>query len=128
MPFESDYLCATCRQTDRSCPLRDYSTTECQFYAPDLPRIYAPVKQTVQPIEVFNALLRELQKAELKHPDFPSDPYRQIAILGEEYGEAVQALNNLTFHGGSWEKFDLELRHTGAMVIRMLINLDCSNG
>ncbi len=125
MPFEQDYLCATCKQTDRSCPLRDHSTTECQFYAPDLPRIYAPSrKPQMTEYAAVDAMLQELERARVKHPQWPTDIVHQVAIMVEEAGESLRAALNHAYEGGSFEEVRREVIQSGAMAIRVLINLE----
>jgi NTP pyrophosphatase (non-canonical NTP hydrolase) len=45
------------------------------------------------------------------------------AILAEEAGEVVKASLDMTYDGGSVEDVRTELAQTGAMCIRMLVNL-----
>ena len=69
MPFETDYLCATCHYTDRSCPYRSDLTTVCDFYRPDLPNIYQPAsKPQMTAYAAVDAMLKELERARVKHP------------------------------------------------------------
>ena len=125
MPFEQDYLCATCQHTDRSCPLRDYTITECQFYSPDMPNVYAPRrKPAMTEYAAVDAMLKELERAKSKHPTWPTDIVHQVAIMVEEAGEAMRATLNYVYEGGSIEAVRKELEHTGAMAIRVLINLE----
>lgn len=125
MPFESDYLCATCRQTDRSCPFLDFTTTECQFYSPDLPRIYAPSREPkMTAYAAVDAMLKELERAKAKHPHWPTDIVHQVAIMVEEAGEALRAVLNSAYEGGNIEEVRREVIQTGAMAIRVLINLE----
>ena len=78
MPFEQDYLCATCKQTDRSCPLRDYAVQECSFYAPDLPNVYQPSrKPAMTEYAAVDAMLQELERAKAKHPQWPTNTLEQ---------------------------------------------------
>jgi len=79
------------------------------------------------PIEdAMCAILVELARAERVHPEWPTDPIHQVAIMAEEAGEAVQAANNLVHHGKANSAFLLrcELVQTGAMALRALINLE----
>ena len=125
MPFEVDYLCATCQHTDRSCPLRDYATTECAFYKPDLPRMYQPVRKTeMTAYAAVDAMLQELERAKAKHPHWPTDIVHQVAIMVEEAGESLRAALNHAYEGGSFEEVRREVIQSGAMAIRVLINLE----
>lgn len=75
-------------------------------------------------VESVKQVLNELYRAEHLHPVWPSDPVRQVAILVEEVGEAVQAANDVLHKGCDHEKLRRELIQTGAMAIRCLINLE----
>jgi hypothetical protein len=80
--------------------------------------------------------MHELQHAERKHPGWHTDAVRQVAVLMEEAGEAMQATLNMV----EWEEFrpdlprdpDLEAKvlkevaQTGAMALRYLINYERS--
>ena len=68
-------------------------------------------------------ILNELQEAESRYPQWPTDPIHAVAIMAEEAGEAVQAANNLVWHGGDREALRDEIVQTAAMAIRCLKNL-----
>jgi NTP pyrophosphatase (non-canonical NTP hydrolase) len=67
-------------------------------------------------------VLQGLHKACEKHPDFPVDIIHQGAIVGEESGELVQAINNHIHEGLPSEQIEKELIDLAAVTIRMLIN------
>lgn len=69
----------------------------------------------------------ELIKAKKKHPHFPDDMFKQLAILQEEAGEVTKAVMHLHYEGGSVEDVKMELIQTAAMCVRMLENLPCNN-
>lgn len=69
-------------------------------------------------------ILKELAKAEEKHPNWPADVLHQIAIVNEESGEATRAALQLTYEGGDLAALKTELVQTAAMCIRMLKNLE----
>lgn len=76
--------------------------------------------------EVIEIIFDELRKAEEKHPGWPSDVVHAAAILGEEAGEVVKAA--LDLHYGGFKEMDMdnlktEAAQTGAMAIRLLVNL-----
>lgn len=128
MPFEQDYLCATCKQTDRSCPMRNYTVQECSFYAPDLPNVCQPSsKPAITEYAAVDAMLKELERAKAKHPVWPTDIVHQVAIMVEEAGEALRAVLNSAYEGGNIEEVRREVIQTGAMAIRVLINLERGN-
>lgn len=73
--------------------------------------------------EACLAFLEELCRAMDLHPVWPTDLIRQVALVAEESGEAVRAANNHVYDGESLDHVKTELIHTGAMCIRMLVNL-----
>ena len=74
-------------------------------------------------VEALAAILTEYRKAVIKHPDWPDDTIHAVATVGEESGEALQAALNEHYHDGSLDDIKRELCHTGATVIRALMNL-----
>ena len=71
----------------------------------------------------FNAIEDELQKAIKKHPDWPIDIFRQLAIMQEEAGEVTKAVLHYVYEDGTIKKVKEELIQTAAMCIRMLDDL-----
>ncbi len=65
----------------------------------------------------------ELIKAKKKHPNYPEDMFRQLAIMQEEAGEVTKAVLHYHYEGGSLEDIKTELIQTAAMCMRMLENL-----
>ena len=125
MPFESDYLCATCKQTDRSCPMRNYTVEECSFYSPGLPNVYQPTrKPQMTAYAAVDAMLQELERAKVKHPTWPTNTLEQVAVLAGEAGETLQAALHFVEGRGDIERVRAEAIQTGAMAIRVLINLE----
>ena len=74
--------------------------------------------------EAINIIRQSLLHAISKHHEFPSDIIHQTSIMAEECGEAIQAANDVMWADGDIEKFKEEVAQTGAMAIRILINLD----
>jgi len=68
-------------------------------------------------------LLEELRKAKEKHPEFPTDPIHQVAVMLEEAGEAMRAVLQYVYEDGSLDDVKEELAQTGAMCIRVLDNI-----
>jgi len=62
----------------------------------------------------------ELKLAKMKHPDYPSDMFRQVAIMNEEAGEVTKAVLHYYYEDGSIDDVKKELKHTAAMCMRML--------
>jgi hypothetical protein len=65
----------------------------------------------------------ELERAKAKHPDFPIDMFRQLAIMQEEAGEVTKAVLHYHYEGGTLDHVREELIQTAAMCMRMLQNL-----
>ena len=125
MPFEQDYLCATCKQTDRSCPMRNYTVQECSFYAPDLPNVYQPSsKPAMTEYAAVDAMLQELARARVKHPTWPTNTLQQVAIMAGESGECLQAALHFVEGRGDIERVRTEAIQAGAMAVRVLMNLE----
>ena len=68
-------------------------------------------------------ILKELERARDKHPDWPTDILHQIAIVNEEAGEATRASLHFYYENGSMDNVRKELTQTAAMCLRMLENL-----
>ena len=62
----------------------------------------------------------ELKRAEKKHPNFPADMFRQVAIMNEEAGEVTKAVLHYHYENGGLENIKKELIQTAAMCVRML--------
>ena len=89
-------------------------------------------------MKIENALAQifsEVGRAEKLHPDWPTSPIHQAAIVTEEAGELLQAslkellqasLNH-NEHKGSKKAMITEAIHTAATVIRFLKNIEESN-
>ncbi len=73
----------------------------------------------------LSLIMNELERPERIHPIWPEDIVHQGAIVAEEAGEVLkECLNNsYKVHDADCRKIKEELSHTGAMVLRMLINL-----
>jgi NTP pyrophosphatase (non-canonical NTP hydrolase) len=71
----------------------------------------------------YSPIESELKRAEIKHPDYPIDMFRQVAIMNEESGEVTKAVLDYHYEGGSIEHIKEELIQTAAMCMRMLMNL-----
>lgn len=73
---------------------------------------------------IIKDVLEELEQAINLHPEWPDDPYRAVAILGEEYGELVQAILQTTYEYPKSTRDDVrkEAVQTAAMAIRFLMS------
>jgi len=105
--------------------MRDYSTTECQFYAPDLPNVYQPTcKPEMTAYAAVDAMLQELERAKAKHPTWPTNTPEQVAIMAGESGECLQAALHFVEGRGDIERVRAEAIQAGAMAIRVLTSLE----
>ena len=76
--------------------------------------------QSISDIEEKYTLIdAELTKAKQKHPDYPDDMFRQVAIINEESGEATKAVLHYHYENGSIEDIKKELIQAAAMCMRM---------
>jgi NTP pyrophosphatase (non-canonical NTP hydrolase) len=75
-------------------------------------------------VNYMDAILEELKKAELMHPDWPKDIIHAVAIMQEESGEAIRAAIQYTYEKGTQEAIEKELIQTAAMCLRCLFNLN----
>ena len=69
-------------------------------------------------------IFSEVERAEKLHPDWPTNPIHQAAIVTEEAGELLQASLNHNEHKGSKKAMITEAIHTTASVIRFLKNIN----
>jgi NTP pyrophosphatase (non-canonical NTP hydrolase) len=82
----------------------------------ELDRLISEVRRLMK----FDEIQQELERAEKKHPDFPSDMFRQVAIINEEAGEVAKAVLDYHYENGYLEDIKQELRQTAAVCMRML--------
>jgi NTP pyrophosphatase (non-canonical NTP hydrolase) len=71
-------------------------------------------------LKKFDEIQQELERAEDKHLDFPSDMFRQVAIINKEAGEVTKAVLDYYYGNGPLEDIKKELRQTAAVCMRML--------
>lgn len=69
-------------------------------------------------------ILKELEKAETKFPNWPSDPIHAGAIVNEESGELTRACLQVIYEHGDVSKMHKEAVHTATMAIRFLKNFE----
>ena len=120
MPFESDYLCANCQHTDRSCPLRDYTINECRFYAPDLPMVYQPIrKPAMTTYAAVDGFLREHERAKGLHDWSKYDLLKAARKLLAEACEVVHAIEHLDEGRDTIEHVIEEVNHVGGTALRV---------
>ena len=73
--------------------------------------------------KIYNVIDTELLRAEKKHPEWPLDMFKQLAIIQEEIGEVTMAVLHYHDESGSLDDIKKELIQTAAMCLRMLKNL-----
>jgi hypothetical protein len=73
---------------------------------------------------VFSAIAHELEEelklAEARNPLWPRDYVHGASIVAEEAGEVSQAANQVCYEGGEVVSIYRELRHVGAVAIRLM--------
>lgn len=74
-------------------------------------------------LKKYSDIDAELVRAKMKHPEWPTDMFRQLAIMNEEAGEVTKAVLHYHYEQGSLEDVKSELIQTAAMCMRMLENL-----
>lgn len=70
--------------------------------------------------QITEAVLSELNRAEIKHPYWPGDVIHQVSIMQEESGEAIRAAVQFEYEGGSINNVKAELIQTAAMCFRCM--------
>jgi hypothetical protein len=73
---------------------------------------------------IINSILKELEKAELKYPEWPKDIIHQASIVNEESGELIRACLNIHYHNEDINEAKQEAIQTAAMAIRFLKNIE----
>lgn len=76
---------------------------------------------------VLAQIFSEIDRAEKLHPDWPTNPIHQAAIVTEEAGELLQASLNHNEHKGSKKAIITEAIHTAASALRFLKNIEENN-
>jgi NTP pyrophosphatase (non-canonical NTP hydrolase) len=85
----------------------------------ELDRLSAEVERLLK----YDEVQQELERAEKKHPNFPVDMFRQLAIMNEEAGEVTKAVLHYHYEGGTLYDIREELIQTAAMCMRMIASL-----
>ena len=76
---------------------------------------------------VLAQIFSEVERAEKLHPDWPTNPIHQAAIVTEEAGEILQASLNHNEQKGSKKAIITEAIHTAASALRFLKNVEENN-
>lgn len=75
-------------------------------------------------VSLCQEILDELERSENIHPNWPTDPVHAGAILAEEAGEVVKAINNVVTKHKEDSDYRTEAVQCAAMCIRFLKNLE----
>jgi hypothetical protein len=88
--------------------------------------LFSSAPTAAQPEGALSAVLSEVEKAVRKFPTWPTDPLHAVSVLGEEYGELVKAVLQLTYepHKTSADEVRMEAIQTAAMALRFLRSLN----
>ena len=73
---------------------------------------------------IYQLIQDELERAIAIHPDYPSDIFKQLAIMQEEAGEVTKAVLDYSDSKDSLEHIKEELIQTAAMCVRMILNIE----
>lgn len=75
--------------------------------------------------ESINDIIKEVNRAENKHPNWPNDTVYGMAIIGEEYGEATREAVKIEMNeqDADLSNLKMELIQTEATCIKMLNSL-----
>jgi NTP pyrophosphatase (non-canonical NTP hydrolase) len=74
-------------------------------------------------MNIYSEIEKELIYAEQQHPNYPTDIFKQLAIMQEEAGEVTMAVNDLESGKSTIKQVREELIQTAAMCVRMIENL-----
>lgn len=76
--------------------------------------------------EAVDEVTEELFRATKKFPTWPTDPIHAAAVLGEEFGELMQATLEHTYEPdkSSFDDVRKEAIQTAAMALRFVLSLD----
>jgi NTP pyrophosphatase (non-canonical NTP hydrolase) len=69
---------------------------------------------------------KELERAIKKFPTWPTDPLHAVAVVGEEYGELVKSILELTYEPEktTFEEMEKEAIQLAAMSLRFLLSMN----
>lgn len=65
-------------------------------------------------------ILKEVERAETLHPNWPNDPIHGAAIVGEESGELIKAAIDFEYHSSPAADMETEAIQVAATAIRLL--------
>ncbi len=109
-----------------------YSYAYFTHYAPS-PGIYGLTSRRsgkatyVQYMTISSEIIDEAIRASKIHPKWPTDVVHAVSILTEESGELMKAAIEYHYNNGDIEAVREEAIQTGAMALRVLMNIDKYN-
>lgn len=86
-----------------------------------------PTTQEMIMSDIWIEVMKELHRAETKHPLWPTDTVYAAAIVAEESGELMQAALQRQFEGGELEACEREAIQTIVTCIRFVKNIRMEN-
>jgi hypothetical protein len=81
------------------------------------------LKNLLESTCIIDDILTEVNRAELKHPNWPVDKVYAATIVAEENGELTRAALQYEAEGGILSEIRTEAIHTAATCIRLIKNL-----
>ena len=78
--------------------------------------------KTVQ--DICAKAVKNLTESIVQHDELPEDYFKILAIIGEEYGEVLKAVNEHNWKGASKEEIIKELYQLTAMCLGFLERLE----
>ncbi|WP_145574278.1 hypothetical protein [Yersinia alsatica] len=73
---------------------------------------------------ILTEIIDEAVRASVIHPQWPTDALHAVSILTEESGELMKAAIEYHYNNGDIEAVREEAIQTGAMALRVLLNID----
>lgn len=74
--------------------------------------------------KILFEIINELERAQVKHPVWPKDNIKRVAIVNCEAGEALKEAVKISEGTGSLENLEIELIQTAGTCIRMLLAIE----
>ena len=76
--------------------------------------------------EALEEVAKEVERASVKFPTWPSDPLHALSVLGEEFGELTKETVQLIYEPSKTSRgcVRIEAVQTAAMAIRFLMSID----
>lgn len=72
---------------------------------------------------ILSDILKEIERAEAMHPNWPNDPIHGAAIVGEECGELIKAAIDFNYHDYPEACMETEAIQVAATAIRFLAHV-----